>query len=140
MQANLQNIELLEESFKREKDFLEIVNKKKVELSGDVSIGVAINDENDEKSIGLKLSLFFKIINDENEELIAKLKVRYLLIFEVIEKEYIQKVENGDMEDQELKDMINNLVAKGYFTIKEHIESTFKKAKIEVTIPNNLEL
>ena len=120
-------------AFKKYIDFGDEIGKVRSAIDGDIEVGLATRDEGQE-DIAMKLTIDADIIN-EKEDKVANMKTEYLFIFNIEERDIIIKLKNGDVSEDELKELISHMIDIGYVNIKEHMENTFMRANLKVSLP-----
>ena len=146
MKRDLQllSVEYISGSFKKNYENQTKTEKLKISLNGDVNLGVATDADGDEEiknlKIAIKLTLNVNVSDNSSDEEIAKMEATYIFIFKNTEDEFMEKLSDKslDLEQEEYSSAVYEMANEGYLNIKEQLESTFKRAKLDVTMPITL--
>ena len=79
------------------------------------------------------------IEDEEGEKVFSKSTVQYLFFFTDINGETIKKLKSSNITEDDKTELVLYLNKLSYPYIKEHIESKYKKANIEVKLPFELD-
>lgn len=131
MQLIKEEFEVLIESFKK-------VDKVKNKIENKISIGFAVNSEKqDDVKLVAKYETNFAQIDDD-EEIATKDNITYMFIFTDNDNVVIDKLNNEELDKEEQKELVTLLNTLTYPYIKEHLETKYKKANIEIKLPLTL--
>ena len=140
IKIELENVELLQDSFKNNKQAFTNEEEIHNNLTRTFKLGIAKNeeDENDERLV-FKYDAIFEQKDEEGEKVFSKSTVQYLFFFTDINGETIKKLKSSNITEDDKTELVLYLNKLSYPYIKEHIESKYKKANIAVKLPFELD-
>lgn len=131
----LESTEYVEGHFKKYEESSVITEKLNIEIGVEVGIGTMFdNVEKENVSVGTKTKFRVEVTSKEEKKL-AVMDLTYIFIFQPNNEEFISKLVNEELREEELNSSIKKMTEQGYLNIRGFIEKTFLKAKMPLELP-----
>ena len=138
MEFNLELLEmqLINNQFQILAEPFSQINNVRNNIEIGINLGFA-TDEEDSNNVNLavKYSVKFEQKDKETEKTVSYDNFEYIFIFEDKDKCLIDKISIDDITKDDNENLGNTLRTIAYPYIKEHIESQYKKANLEIKLP-----
>ncbi|EHK2442861.1 hypothetical protein KCL46_002967 [Clostridium perfringens] len=139
LNVKLESMELIEESFKNNKNFLEDISETvKANMNNSFRVGTMTNLEENKEKIAVEYNFNIVQRDSENNKEISELNITYIATFDDVDNTIISKMNQNKLNDEELRLLISNLSKLAYPYIKDYMELKYNKANMKIKLPLEL--
>lgn len=139
--VKLEDMELIQESFKNNKNFLEDISKTvKAKMNTSFKIGTMTNLEENKERIAIEYNFNVVQRDNENNKEISELNIKYMATFDDVDNTIINKMTQNELNDEEVRLIISSLSKLAYPYIKDYMELKYNKANMKIKLPLELSI